>query len=113
MSLDLFAGIAVHDYGQAKAWYTQLLGSEPSWAEGTEAVWELAEHRSIVIEQNGERAGHAFHTVLIDDLNALVGEIAARGIEPTRARHTATAYPRPCTGTLTTTRSASAAGRSD
>jgi predicted enzyme related to lactoylglutathione lyase len=84
MPLDLFAGIAVHDYERAKAWYAQLLGSEPSWGDETEAVWELAEHRSIVIEQNSDHAGHSFHTVFVDDLDALVAEIAARGIEPVK-----------------------------
>jgi catechol 2,3-dioxygenase-like lactoylglutathione lyase family enzyme len=83
MPLDLFAGIYVRDYEASRAWYERLFGSAPSFvASETEAVWELAEHRSIVIEQNGEHAGHAIHTVFVDDLDALVAEIAARGIEP-------------------------------
>jgi predicted enzyme related to lactoylglutathione lyase len=85
MPLDLYAGIYVRDYEAARSWYMQLFGSEPSFvASVTEAVWELAEHRSISIEQNTEHAGHAVHTVFVDDLDALVSEIAARGIEPTK-----------------------------
>jgi predicted enzyme related to lactoylglutathione lyase len=46
-------------------------------------VWELAEHRSVVIEQRPEHAGHALHTIFVDDLDALVAEIAGRGLDPT------------------------------
>ena len=53
MALDMYAGIYVRDYEAAKTWYALLLGGEPSYvASATEAVWELAEHRSIAIEQN-------------------------------------------------------------
>lgn len=84
MSLDLFAGIYVSNLEAAKVWYTQLFGSEAVWAEGTEAVWELAESRSIAIEQNLRHAGHAVQTIFVDDFDARVAEIAARGIEPSK-----------------------------
>ena len=45
-------------------------------------VWELAEHRSIVIEQNDEQAGHAIHTVVVDDFDRAVGQIVHRGSRP-------------------------------
>ncbi|MGH3488493.1 MAG: VOC family protein [Actinopolymorphaceae bacterium] len=45
---------------------------------------ELAEHRSLAIEQNADHAGHAIHTVFVDDLDALVAQIAGRGIEPVK-----------------------------
>jgi|SRR3954471_18262039 catechol 2,3-dioxygenase-like lactoylglutathione lyase family enzyme len=83
MAVDLFAGIAVGDYQRAVAWYERLLGSEPSFLpNATEAVWELAEHRWVFIEERPEHAGHAMHTIFVDDLDALVQEIAVRGIEP-------------------------------
>jgi hypothetical protein len=83
VAVDLFAGIAVSDYGRATAWYERLLGSGPSFLPNdTEAVWELAEHRSVFIEVRPEHAGHAMHTIIVDDLDALVREIADRGIEP-------------------------------
>jgi hypothetical protein len=83
MTIDLFAGIPVADYGRALAWYERLLGSGPAFLPNdTEAVWELAEHRYVFIEVRPEHAGHAMHTIFVDDLDALVGEIAARGIEP-------------------------------
>ena len=48
MALYLFAGIPVNDYAAALAWYQRLLGSPPRFfPSDTEAVWELAEHRSL------------------------------------------------------------------
>jgi catechol 2,3-dioxygenase-like lactoylglutathione lyase family enzyme len=83
MQGDLFAGIPVRDYEEALAWYKRLLGSEPSLVpHATEAVWELAEHRFLFIVERPEHAGHAMHTIFLGDLDAMVAEIAARGIQP-------------------------------
>jgi predicted enzyme related to lactoylglutathione lyase len=84
MDIDLYAGIPVKDYSAALAWYERLLGSSPTFfPSDTEAVWQLAEHRSVYIEQRPEHAGHAMHTILVHDLDALVAQIADRGVEPT------------------------------
>ncbi|MER5209629.1 VOC family protein [Streptomyces sp. NPDC002838] len=83
MAVDLFAGIPVNDYAAALAWYERLLGCPPSFvASDTEAVWELAEHRSLFVEHCPEHAGHAMHTVFVDDFDTRVTQIAERGIEP-------------------------------
>ena len=83
MALDLYAGIRVSDYETAKAWYERLLGAEPSFLpHATEAVWELAEHRSLFIAEHAEGACRAIHTIFVDDLDAVVADIASRGIEP-------------------------------
>jgi len=83
MAVNLFAGIAVSDYAAALAWYEKLLGSPPSFfPHDTEAVWELAENRLVYIVQRPEHAGHAMHTIIVDDLDTLVAEIAQRGLEP-------------------------------
>ena len=50
----------------------------------TEAVWELAEHRSVFIVQQPEHAGHAMHTIIVDDLDTVVAEIAQLGLEPAK-----------------------------
>jgi len=85
MALDLYAGIPVTDYAAALAWYERLLGSPPTFvASDTEAVWELAQHRSVAIEQRPEHAGHAMHTVFVDDFDARLAQIADRGLEPTK-----------------------------
>ncbi|WP_246267016.1 Rid family hydrolase [Nonomuraea typhae] len=85
MALDLFAGISVSDYAAALPWYERLLGSPPTFiAHETEAVWELAEHRYVYIEQQPEDAGHAQHTIFVDDLDAVVAGITERGLEPAK-----------------------------
>ena len=85
MAVDLFAGLPVNDYAAALAWYERLFGSPPTFvASDTEAVWELAEHRSVFIEHSPEHAGHAMHTVFIDDFDAFVDRAADRGIDPAK-----------------------------
>jgi len=69
-------------------WYERLFGGPPSFvATPTEAVWELAAHRSVYIVERPEHAGHAMHTIFVDDPDALVGRDRRAGIEPT-ARET-------------------------
>jgi catechol 2,3-dioxygenase-like lactoylglutathione lyase family enzyme len=81
--VDLFAGVPVSDYQQALAWYERLLGSEPAFfPHDTEAVWELAEHRYLYVVEQPERAGHAVHTIFVDDLDQRLEGIRDRGIEP-------------------------------
>jgi hypothetical protein len=83
VALDLFAGIPVSDYAAARAWYERLFGTEPAFvAHETECVWELAEHRHVFIVEDAERAGNAVHTIFAGELDSLVAQIAARGIEP-------------------------------
>ena len=76
------ARIPVSDYAAALAWYERLLGSPPSFfPHDTEAVWELAEHRSVYIVQRPDHAGHVMPTVIVDDLDTLMAEVAQRGLE--------------------------------
>lgn len=85
--LDLFAGIPVADYKVARKWYQQLLGSPPAFfPNDTEAVWELAEHRYLYIVQveQPQHAGHAMLTLFVDDFDALVAQIADRGLDPSK-----------------------------
>ena len=83
VAVDLFAGIPVADYERAVAWYERLLGSGPSFLPNdTEAVWEVAEHRFLYIDVRPEHAGHAMHTLFVDDFDERVQKIADRGIEP-------------------------------
>ena len=83
MPSDLFAGIRVTDYALALEWYERLFGSGPSFTPtDTEAVWELAQHRYVFIEELPEHAGHARHLVFVDDLDGLVAQIAERGLMP-------------------------------
>jgi len=82
--LDLFAGIPVVSYADARKWYERLLGSPPAFfPHDTEAVWELAEHRYVYIVEQPEHAGHTRITVFVEDLDALVAGIRERGLEST------------------------------
>ncbi len=81
--LDLFAGIPVADYPAALQWYERLLGSPPTFfPNDVEAVWELAEHRFVYIEKQPEHAGHAKLTLFVNDLEAVMAQIAERGLTP-------------------------------
>lgn len=85
MAVELFAGISVRDYAGALVWYEKLFGGPPTYvASDSEAVWELAEHRSVFVEHRPAHAGHALHTIFIDDFDAFVDGAVARGVEPAR-----------------------------
>ncbi len=82
MPLALFAGARVREFAAARAWYERLLG-EPSFSpHATEAVWTLADERSVYILEDADRAGGALITVWVDDLDAVVAEIKSRGLDP-------------------------------
>ncbi|MFH8609798.1 VOC family protein [Streptomyces sp. NPDC018029] len=83
MAIELFSGIPVSDYASALHWYERLLGEPPAFCPNdVEAVWELAEHRYLYIEQLPEHAGHARHTVFAGDFDTRVEQIADRGLRP-------------------------------
>jgi catechol 2,3-dioxygenase-like lactoylglutathione lyase family enzyme len=81
MGPHLFAGIRVSSFEAARPWYERLLGEPSSLPHDTEAVWTLADGRSIYIVEDAN-AGASAVTVFVDDLDATVGGIAARGLEP-------------------------------
>jgi hypothetical protein len=83
--VDLFAVVPVSDYAAARPWYEQLLGAPPSFRpHETEAVWELAEHRFLVINEDRERAGGGVPTIFATDFDARVAAISSRGLEPSK-----------------------------
>jgi catechol 2,3-dioxygenase-like lactoylglutathione lyase family enzyme len=82
VSLHLFAGLRVRDFAAARAWYGRLLGEPTFFPHATEAVWTLADDRSVYVVQAADGAGHGVVTIFVDELDAHVAEIAARGLEP-------------------------------
>ena len=81
--IDLFAGVPVRDFRSALSWYERLLGTPPAFfPNDVEAVWEIAEHRYLYIEARPQHAGHAMHTLFVEDLDAQVARMAERGVEP-------------------------------
>ena len=81
--MELFAGIPVADLERAKDFYGRLLGQEPSFLPNDqEAVWTLEEQRHVYVVLDAERAGGGLVTLVVEDLEARLAQIAARGIEP-------------------------------
>jgi catechol 2,3-dioxygenase-like lactoylglutathione lyase family enzyme len=81
--MELFAGIPVADLERAKDFYGRLLGQEPSFLPNDqEAVWTLEEQRHVYVVLDAERAGGGLVTLFVEDLEARLAQIAARGIEP-------------------------------
>ena len=82
MALTLFAGLRVRDFAAARRWYERLFGDPSFFPHATEAVWMVADERAVYILEDADGAGHGLVTLFVDDLDAVVGEIAARGLEP-------------------------------
>lgn len=82
MSLHLFAGLRVRDFHAARPWYERLFGEPTFFPHATEAVWTLAEDRSLYVVEHADGAGNSVLTIFLDDLDSRVAAIAARGLEP-------------------------------
>lgn len=82
MTLHLFAGVRVRDFDAARQWYEKLLGDPTFFPHETEAVWTLADHRSVYVAEDPAAAGRSVATIFVDDLDAYLARIAARGLEP-------------------------------
>ena len=79
----LFAGVPVADIVSARAWYERLLGRPPDLVpHSKEVAWQLAEAGWIYVVADAERAGTAFVTLVVDDLDAELATLAERGAEP-------------------------------
>ena len=81
--MHLFAGLRVRDFAAARGWYETLFGEPSFFPHDTEAVWTLADERSVYVVQHPEGAGHSVVTLFVDDLDDRVAAIAARGLQPT------------------------------
>jgi predicted enzyme related to lactoylglutathione lyase len=78
---EAFAGIAVADYDAALPWYERLLGRAPDMIpKEREAVWQLTQGGWMYVVVDAARAGTALLTLLVDDLEAHVAALAARGL---------------------------------
>jgi len=82
MALHLFAGLRVRDFDAARRWYERLLGEATFSPHATEAVWTLAEERSVYVVEHADGAGRSVATIFVDDLDGHMAAIAARGLEP-------------------------------
>lgn len=79
---EVFAGMAVADYGAAEAWYERLVGRPADvHPNDIEAMWQLRPGSWIYIVEDAPRSGSSFATILVDDLEAFVAELNERGID--------------------------------
>lgn len=78
----VFAGIAVTDHNRAVRWYARLFGraADVLVRDDVESMWQLKDAAWIYVLQDAERAGKSFVTILVEDLENHVAEIARRGI---------------------------------
>ncbi len=87
MDPELFAGLPVRTLGRARAWYDRFFGEVESFAPNEdECVWTLGERRHVYVEVVPEHAGGGMVSLFVGDLDAVVGGIAERGIEPVAKR---------------------------
>jgi predicted enzyme related to lactoylglutathione lyase len=78
----VFAGVPVADFERAVPFYERLFGRPADVIpHETEVMWELAGAGWVYVVADPERAGNALVTLLVDDLDERLRELAARGIE--------------------------------
>ncbi|HEY1540612.1 MAG TPA: VOC family protein [Solirubrobacteraceae bacterium] len=82
MSLHLFAGLRVRELQAARPWYERLFGAPTFFPHASEAVWTLAEDRHVYVVEHADGAGSCVVTIFLEDLDARVAAISARGLEP-------------------------------
>ncbi len=66
------------------AWYGKLLGEPTFFPHASEAVWTIAEHRSVYVVEHPPEAGASVVLLFVDDLDERLAEIAGRGLHPDR-----------------------------
>jgi hypothetical protein len=70
-----------------RSWSPRSTGTGASWAalrtwlRTTERAWQLTDDGWIYVVEEGERAGKGLATLLVDDLDARIGQLNERGIE--------------------------------
>ena len=78
-----FACLLVRNRDQAAEWYERFFGRPPTFLPNDEeAVWQVAPTASVYVLTDETRAGHSVVTLIVDDLDTTLAEIAERGITP-------------------------------
>ena len=78
-----FACLMVRNRDQAADWYERFFGRPPTFLPNDkEAVWQVAQTASVYVLTDEDRAGHSVVTLVVNDLDAALAEIGARGITP-------------------------------
>jgi predicted enzyme related to lactoylglutathione lyase len=76
-----FAGIGAADYDAQRHWYERFFGRAADLVPNEiEVCWQVTDSAWMYVKADAERAGSAFHTLLVDDLDAWLAGLAERGI---------------------------------
>ncbi|HEY6396399.1 MAG TPA: VOC family protein [Solirubrobacteraceae bacterium] len=77
----LFAGVPTADFALALSWYERFLRQSPDrYPKPGEAVWQLTDAGLLYLVADGERAGNALVTLIVDDLDRWIARLAGDGI---------------------------------
>jgi predicted enzyme related to lactoylglutathione lyase len=80
-----YAGLVVGDRDDAVDWHEGLFGRPPDMLPNDrEATWRLTESSSLYIVTDKARAGGGVVTLMVDDLDSTLSELAGRGIRSER-----------------------------
>lgn len=78
---DVFASIPVGDRDAAVSWYGRLVGRSPDLIPNAdEAAWRMSDSGWIYLIADRARAGTSLQTLLVEDLDAFLAGVAARGV---------------------------------
>ena len=78
---NLFAGIAAADYEAQREWYERFFGRAADLVPNEiEVCWQVTDSAWIYVKADADRAGRAFHTLLVGDLDAWLDGLEERGI---------------------------------
>ena len=78
---EVFASIPVGNLAAAVSWYGRLLGRPPDLIPNEEeAAWRMNDSGWIYLIAEPVRSGSSLQTLLLEDLDAFLAGVAARGI---------------------------------
>lgn len=88
----VFAGLVVSHRDQAADWYARLFGRPADMLPNdAEAAWQLADSASLYLLADPARAGRGVFTLVVDDLDGVRTDIAARGLPAGQVEQVGTA----------------------
>jgi len=77
----LFAGVAVSDFEAARAWYERFFGRTADVvAHEEEVMWQTTDRGWLYIVRDVDHAGNGIVAMAVPDIEAVISELAARGI---------------------------------
>lgn len=77
----LFAGIAVADFEEARAWYERFFGRAPDVvAHDEEVMWQVTGAGWLYILRDAERAGNGIVAMAVSDIEGAVARLEERSV---------------------------------